>query len=181
MDIVTLMVIGFGTYAGYKRGLVLEFGDWLIGGVAGLIAFRGFRPLGAFVHRILKSWPETYCERLSFWFLLMFFGLMIFSAALHVDRATREYDRIPPNVRNGGGTFLAFFKSLVIASLLAAYLPYSDGLATAEKIALRRSASAKALRGLAAPIGVIVAIITPDDIAQKFRDATDPRKSALPK
>lgn len=174
MDILTLMVMGFGTFAGYKRGLVLEATDWLIGGVAGLIAFRGFRPFGAFVHRIVKSWPQETAESVCFWFLLLFAGLMILSAGLHIDRATREYDRIPPHVRAGGGTFLAFFKCLVISSLLSAYLPYSDGLAAAEKLAVRRSASAKALRGLSAPIGVIVAIITPEDIAQKYRDAVNP-------
>lgn len=174
MDIVTLMIIGFGTAAGYKRGLVLEATDWLIGGIAGLAAFRGFRPFGAFLHRMIKGWPINYCESIGFWILLLFFGVLILSAGLHVDRATREYDRIPPEVRNYGGAVSAFLKCLVICCVLCAYLPYSDGLAAAEKAALKRSASATALKSLAAPVGVLVAIIAPDDIAQKFRSATAP-------
>jgi hypothetical protein len=171
MDIVTLMIIGFGTAAGYKRGLILEITDWLIGGIAGLIAFRGFRPLAGFMHRLIKGWPVEYCERAGFWFLLLFFGIMILSLGLHIDRATREYDRIPPEVRNYGGAFSAFFKTLVICSLLCAYLPYSDGLAAAEKTALRRSTAATTLKALGPPVGVLVGIVTPEDIANKYRKA----------
>ena len=171
MDIVTLLIIGFGTYAGYKRGLVLEATDWLIGGVGGLIAFRGFRPLGAFMHRWIKGWSVESCESVGFWFLMLTFGLLILSAGLHVDRATREFDRIPAEIRNFGGAASAFLKCLVISCLLCAYLPSSDGLATAEKKALRASMASRVLRGLSAPVGVLVSVITPEDIAKKYKEA----------
>lgn len=171
IDIICLMVLGFGTYAGYKRGLVLEMTDWSIGLVAGLIAFRGFRPFGGFVHRMIPGWPEPTSQSISFWFLLLFFGIMVLSAGLHVDRATREGDRIPPEVRNYGGTLVAFVKCLVICSLLCAYLPYADGLTNAEKQGVRRAPSSSLFRSLSAPIGVLVSVIAPDDIAKKYREA----------
>jgi len=171
MDIVALMIVGFGTAAGWKRGLVLEISDWGIGLVAGLIAFRGFRPLGSFLHRLIKGWPQDTCESVGFWFLLLFFGVMVLSLGLHVDRATREFDRIPKTVRDYGGAIFAFFKCLVVSSLLCAYLPYSDGLAAAEKKALRNSTASTVLKGLRAPIGVLVRVIAPEDIAKKYDDA----------
>lgn len=171
MDVITLMVLGFGTAAGYKRGLILEMTDWSIGLFAGLVSLRGFRAFGGFIHRMIPGWPAPTCESVAFWFLLLFFGVMILSAGLHIDRVTREYDRIPPEVRNYGGMSVAFVKCLVIASLLCAYLPYSDGITTAERSGVKASASAKTLRGLSAPIGTLVSVIAPADIAQKYRDA----------
>lgn len=165
------MVLGFGTAAGYKRGVVLEITDWAIGMIAGLIAFRGFRPFGAFIHRMIKGWPEPTAANIGFWFLLLFFGIMILSAGLHIDRAAREQDRVPPEVRKYGGLAVAFVKCLVIASLLCAYLPYSDGLTVAEKNAVHKAGSSQMLRGLSAPIGVLVNVIAPDDIAQKYKEA----------
>ena len=171
MDVITLMVLGFGTAAGYKRGLILEITDWCIGLFAGAISLRGFRALGGFLHRMIPGWPVHTCESVGFWFLLLFVGVMILSAGLHIDRATREYDRIPPEVRNYGGMSVSFVKCLIIASLLCAYLPYSDGITSAERSGVRASASAKTLRGLSAPIGVLVSVVAPDDIAQKYREA----------
>ena len=171
IDIICLMVIGFGSAAAYKRGLVLEMTDWTIGLVAGLAAFRGFRPFGGFIHRMIPGWPEPTSQSIAFWFLLLFVGIMVLSAGLHIDRATREYDRIPPEVRNYGGLAVGFVKCLVIASLLCAYLPYSDGLTSAEKNGVRRAMSAGVLRSLSAPINVIVSIVAPDDIARKYREA----------
>lgn len=171
MDVITLMVLGFGTAAGYKRGLILEMTDWSIGLFAGAISLRGFRPFGGFIHRMIPGWPPSTCDSVAFWFLLLFFGIMILSAGLHIDRATREYDRIPPEVRNYGGTAVAFFKCLIIASLLCAYLPYSDGITSAERSGVKKSASAQALRGLSAPIGTLVSVVAPEDIAKKYREA----------
>ena len=171
MDVITLMVMGFGTAAGYKRGLILEITDWCIGLLAGAISLRGFRPFGGFLHRMIPGWPPHTCESVAFWFLLLFFGIMILSAGLHIDRATREYDRIPPEVRNYGGAAVAFVKSLIIASLLCAYLPYSDGITSAERSGVKSSGSAQALRGLSAPISVLVSVVAPEDIAKKYRDA----------
>lgn len=171
IDIITLMVLGFGTAAGYKRGLILEMTDWSIGMFAGLVAFRGFRPFGGFIHRMIKGWPEPVAQKIAFWFLLLFFGIMILSAGLHIDRATREQDRIPPEIRKYGGLSVAFVKCLVIASLLCAYLPYSDGLTSAEKSGVRKAGSSQVLKSLAAPIGVLVTVIAPDDIAQQYKDA----------
>ncbi len=165
------MVIGFGTYAGYKRGLVLEITDWVIGLVAGLVAFRGFRPFGGFIHRMIPGWPEPTSQSIAFWFLLLFCGIMILSGGLHVDRATRENDRIPPELRNYGGLAVAFVKCLLICSLLCAYLPYADGLTNSEKQGVRRAPSSGIFRGLSGPIGGLVGIIAPDDIAKKYRDA----------
>lgn len=165
------MVLGFGTYAGYKRGMVLEMTDWSIGLIAGLIAFRGFRPFGAFIHRMIPGWPEPTAQSIGFWFLLLFFGIMILSAGLHVDRATREGDRIPPEIRNYGGLAVAFVKCLIICSLLCAYLPYADGLTQAEKQGVRRAPSSALFRGLSSPIGVIVSVVAPEDIAKKYREA----------
>lgn len=172
IDIICLMVIGFGTAAGYKRGLVLEVTDWCIGIIAGLIAFRGFRPFGAFIHRMIPGWPEPTAQSIGFWFLLLFFGIMVLSLGLHIDRAARENDNLPPEVRNYGGTVVAFVKCVIIASLLCAYLPYSDGLTNSERQGVRRAMSSVALRGLSAPVGVIVSLVTPADIAQKFREST---------
>lgn len=168
---MTLMVMGFGTAAGYKRGVVLEMTDWAIGLIAGLIAFRGFRPFGSFIHRMIKGWPEPTAQNIAFWFLLLFFGIMILSLGLHIDRAAREQDRVPPEVRNYGGLAVAFVKCLIISSLLCAYLPYSDGITASERSAVRKATSSTILKGLSAPIGVLVNIIAPDDIAQKYRDA----------
>jgi hypothetical protein len=172
MDILTLMIMGFGTYIGYKRGLMLELTDWCIMIFAGLVAFRGFRPFGSFMKRVLfKEWSQSSVENIAFWMLLMIFGIAILTAGLHIDRATREFDRIPPEVRNYGGMVTAFFKCLVICCLLAAYLPHNKGLAEAEKIALRGAASTRALHAMSGPVTVLVAIVTPEDIAAKFRKA----------
>lgn len=166
------MVLGFGTAAGYKRGMILEMTDWAIGLIGGLVAFRGFRPFGGFIHRMIPGWPEPTSQSIAFWFLLLFFGIMILSAGLHIDRATREQDRIPPEVRNYGGLVVAFVKCLIICSLLCAYLPYADGLTQSEKQGVRRALSSGIFRSLSAPINVLVSVIAPDDIAQKYRDAT---------
>ena len=171
IDIICLMVIGFGTAAGYKRGLVLEITDWVIGIVAGLIAFRGFRPFGSFIHRMIPGWPEPTAQSIGFWFLMIFFGIMILSLGLHIDRAAREDDRLPVEIRDYGGTVVAFVKCLIIASLLCAYLPYSDGLTNSERQGVRRAMSSGILRGLSAPIGVLVSLVTPADISQKYREA----------
>jgi len=171
MDVITLMVLGFGTAAGYKRGLVLEITDWCIGLFAGAISLRGYRAFGGFTHRMIPGWTANGCDSLGFWFLLLFFGIMILSAGLHIDRTTREYDRIPPEVRNYGGMAVAFVKCLIIASLLCAYLPYSDGITSAERSGVKASATAQALRGLSAPIGTLVSMVAPEDIAKKYREA----------
>lgn len=171
MDVITLLIMGFGTYVGYKRGLVLELTDWCVGLFAGMIAFRGFRPFGGFIHRILKEWPLETCENLAFWFLLMTFGLIIVTAGLHADRSTREFDRIPPEIRSYGGMTVAFFKCLTISCLLAAYLPTTKGLAAPEKIALNKAASTRALKSMSGPVSVLVSLVAPQDIAEKFRKA----------
>lgn len=173
MDVITLMIMGFGTYIGYKRGLILEMTDCCIGLFAGLVAFRGFRPFAGFLHRMpyLKEWQVPTLESISFWFLLLVFGIAILTAGLHLDRATREFDRIPSDVRGYGGGCVAFFKCLVICCLLAAYLPQSKGLATAERIQLNRAASTVALKNISAPVSVLVSIIAPEDIAAQFKKA----------
>lgn len=173
MDVITLMIMGFGTYIGYKRGLVLELTDWCIGLIAGTIAFRGFRPFGNFVHRILKEWPLETCENLAFWFLLMVFGLVIVTAGLHADRATREFDRIPPEIRAYGGAVVAFFKCLTICCLIAGYLPTTKGLASPEKLALSKAASTTALKTLGGPVVLLVSMVAPEDIAEKFRKSIE--------
>lgn len=171
LDLVVVMVIGFGTYAGYKRGLVLELTDWAMMIFASLVAFRGFRPLAGFLHRMIPAWPLPNCESIAFWFLMLFFGIAILTVGLHIDRATREFDRIPPEVRAYGGTSVAFFKTIVISCVLAAVLPLSGGLAPAEKRAVKKSASATLLRGISAPVTAVVAVITPADLAKKFSDS----------
>lgn len=171
LDVLVMMLIGFGTYAGYKRGLVLELTDWAIMIFASLAAFRGFRPLAGFMHRMFPGWTLPYCESIAFWILMLFFGLAILSAGLHIDRATREFDRIPPEARAYGGTGVAFFKTIVLSCLMAAMLPMSSGLAPAEKRAVKKSASAGLLRGISAPVTAVVSVITPADLAKKFSDS----------
>lgn len=171
LDILVVIVMGFGTYIGSKRGLMLELTDWCIMIFASLAAFRGFRPLGAFLHRMIPAWPLPNCETIAFWFLLLVVGVGVLTVGLHADRATREFDRIPPEVRQYGGLTVAFFKCLVLACVLAATLPYSSGLSSAEKKAAKKSASATALRSVSGPVALIVGIVTPEDYAKKFRDA----------
>lgn len=171
LDIVVVMIIGFGTYIGTKRGLVLELTDWTVMILAGIVAFRGFRPLGEFLNRMIKAWPLENCETIAFWFLLLFVGLAILTAGLHLDRQTREFDRIPPEIRNYGGGFVALSKSLTIACLVAVLLPYASGLTMAEAKSARRSAGATAMRALGTPVGVLVGIVCPSDLAEKWRKA----------
>lgn len=171
MDVITLMILGFGTYIATRRGLVLELTDCCIMMFAGLVAFRGFRMVGSFIHRVAPGFALSTSESIAFWGLLLVFGLMILTAGLHVDRATREFDRIPPEVRFYGGGCVGFFKCLVIAILLSAALPQSKGLAEAERLALNKASSTQALHAMSSPVGVMVSIIAPDDIADKFRKA----------
>ncbi len=165
------MIIGFGTYIGTKRGLVLELTDWTVMIVAGVVAFRGFRPLGDFLHRMIKAWPQENCETIAFWFLLLLAGLAILTGGLHLDRQTREFDRIPPEIRQYGGGLVAFAKSLTIACLVAVLLPFASGLTVAEAKSARRSAGATAMRALGTPVGVFVGIVCPSDLAEKWRKA----------
>ena len=171
MDVLTLLIMAIGTYIGYKRGLVLELTDWVIGFVAGFAAYRGFRPLGRTIFRMAPGWGEDGSMNVAFWFLLLLVGIAILTAGLHIDRSTREFDRIPPEVRNYGGMVSAFGKSLALCILLAVYMPLSDGLAEAEKVGLRRSASATALRNLSPPIASVMGVIAPSDLAERFRKA----------
>jgi hypothetical protein len=171
MDGLTFLIIGIGTYIGYKRGLVLEVTDWFIGFVAGFAAFRGFRPLGKTIFRFAPGWGEDGSMSVAFWFLLVFVGVAVLTAGLHIDRSTREFDRIPPEVRNYGGLVSAFVKSIVLCVLLAVYLPMSDGLAEAEKASLKRSGSATALRNISPPVAAIMGVIAPRDLAEKFQKA----------
>lgn len=172
LDLVILMIIVFGTYIGSKRGLILELTDWTILVLGGIIAFRGFRPLGAFMHRMVKAWPPENCETMAFWFLILFGGLAILTGGLHLDRQTREFDRIPPEIRRYGGGIVAFGKSLTIACLVAVLLPFAGGLTVSEAKSARKSAGATAMRALATPVGVVVGIICPNDLAEKFRKAS---------
>ena len=166
------MIIVFGTYAGTKRGLILELTDWTIMIIGGIFAFRGYRPLAGFLHRMIKAWPPENCETIAFWFLVLFGGLAILTGGLHLDRQTREFDRIPPEIRRYGGGIVSFGKSLTIACLVAMLLPSAGGLTASEAKAARKSASAAAMRALSTPVGVIVAVICPSDLAEKFRKAS---------
>lgn len=170
MDILVLLVMGLGTFIGYKRGLVHEVTDCLIGVIGGFIAFRGFRPFGGFVLRMAPGWGEDASMRFGFWFLFLVFGIAILTAGLHIDRATREFDRIPPEVRNYGGGLIAFFKCLVISILLAVYLPTADGISPSERAIIKRSAASTGLRVLSAPVGALMGVLCPADIAKRFNE-----------
>jgi uncharacterized membrane protein required for colicin V production len=169
IDIVLLLMIGGLTFAGYKRGVVVEVFDWITLIVAFSITLRIYRPIATGLRgAILKGWSQDATQGLVFWFFLIPLGLIAFTVGLHLDRVTRENERIPEQIRNVGGAIVGFLKSLALGCLLVAWIPTTSMLADTEKQEFHDAAGAATMRGLNGPISGLVRLAAPKDMADRF-------------
>jgi hypothetical protein len=169
IDVVLLLLIGGLTYAGYKRGLVVEVFDWIMLIVASTLTLRSYRIVaGAMRSAVLKGWDKDASEMVFFWLIFLPLCIVVITMGLHLDRVTREEDRIPEQIRNAGGGLVAFFKSLVLGCLLVAWLPTTHMLADSEKADFRHAAGTNIMRGLDGPVSGLIELAAPSDLAQPF-------------
>ena len=168
-DIFILGVIIGGTYVGTKRGLVLETTDWLMIVLGGTVAFRGYRPLAkALKAGVLAGWSKGAIEWLTFLFFLVPALVGILSLGLHLDRITKEQDRLPPEVRTYGGGVVAFAKYIVLMCIFVGWMPTTGGLSAPDAADFRKGAMVNVMRNLNAPAAGVVRVVAPSDMADKF-------------
>lgn len=74
IDIIILMLLGFGTYHGYKKGLLLE----VIGLLAFILAIIGGFKLLHWGVQVLNNYMDSYSQLVPFIaFILIFIGILI--------------------------------------------------------------------------------------------------------
>lgn len=168
-DLVLAGAILGMSYAGFKRGLIQELFDLLTLGLSFGLALRLYRPLGEWFHSgFFSGWSEEWCLRLAFMFLWVPLVIGLMSLGFHVDRVTKENERLPEAVQEYGGGMLAIVKSIILAVMFVAWLNQSDMMLERERPAFRRAPVVQLVRGLNSLVKPVVYLVYPTDMARDF-------------
>ncbi len=158
-----------GIYGGYKRGLVLELGDIFALLFGFVLAYRIRAPLSkALYSGVLSAWGEDWVR--GFVFLLVFIPVAgaILTAGFHLDRTSREHDRIPREVSETLGILVAIPKYLILACLITAWFNQSSMVTSRLRPALRKGPLVQTIRTLNPMAQALVSIAMPSDEADEF-------------
>ena len=168
-DIFIIGVIGGGVYLGAYRGLVLELTDWLFCLGSATVGFRLYGWLGdALKSSFLRSWSDEWIYGVSWVFFALPTFIMILSAGLHVDRITKEQDRIPPEVRKYAGGFVALFKYVVMLGIWIGFMNGSTLMTDGELAQFRKAGMVTMMRTMNSVGVVMVRISAPQVMADKY-------------
>ena len=168
-DLLLIIVIAGLTFAGFKRGMVHELTDWVVIIGAGTLGMRGCRIIGTALHNgPFAGWSESATFKLAFWMIFIPVALGLLSLGLHLDRVTREQERFPEAVRNYVGVVLAFFKSMVLASLIVVWIPNSNTMTPVETRSFHRAPMVNFVRLANPMVTALVYVTCPSDLAAKF-------------
>lgn len=147
VDGLLLFLVAVVTYAGMRRGIVLELFDCIIFLIACTVAFATYRWLASLLG-FIPATSNTRCG-LAFTLMLAASGTPLAFLAQIIDR---EYShQIVKAVREVGGLMIGFFKSWVLAwmfLLLIASLPLNGGF----RGALRGAPVVGATQGTVTPL-----------------------------
>ena len=119
VDIVIVILLLRGAYAGYRGGFGREIGR-LISIVVGIVvSFQNYRPLGNFIssHSFV---PSLYSNIISFIFLLVIVALVV-KLLMAVIRQLMRVEFVPA-VESNGGLILGLIQGVIIASLVLVIL-----------------------------------------------------------
>ena len=165
------LIIG-GTYLGTFRGMILELTDWVMVLAAATTGYRCYEWLGtALKGSFLRGWSDSWIYGFSWLFFALPTFILFLSLGLHLDRVTKEQDRIPPEVRKYAGGAVALLKYIVLSGIWIGYMNVSDLMTPGETAQFRRASIVTALRNMN-PAGVMmIRIAAPPDKAAKFIEA----------
>ena len=168
-DVVLLILLVGVTYAGYKRGLINELTDWAVIILGGTIAMRLCRPLGNALHGgPFAGWTESATYKLAFWIVFFPLFLGILSLGLHLDRVSKEQERIPEQMRAYPGLILAFVKAMTLASLFVTWVATSGTLTPTETREFHKSPMVNFVRAANPLVMGLVYVACPSDMAARF-------------
>ena len=168
-DIFLVGLVFGGTYLGSHRGFVLEVTDWLMFLGSSLLGFRLYRWLGAALHSsFLKGWSEDWVNGFAFLFFALPTFILILSLGLHIDRVTKEQDRLPPEIRKYGGVVVAAIKYVIVAGLWIGFMNGSTLMTDSELVGFRKAGVVSAMRNMNGLGVIMVRIAAPTDLADKF-------------
>ena len=168
-DIFLVGLVFGGTYLGGYRGLVLEVTDWLMLLGSAFMGYRLYRWLGGALHAsFLKGWGEDWVYGFAFLFFALPTFILILSLGLHLDRVTKEQDRLPPELRKYGGGLVAVVKYVVLSGLWVGFMNGSTLMTDSELGTFRKAGVVSAMRNMNGLGVIMVRIAAPSDIADKF-------------
>lgn len=169
-DLFLVGLIAGGIYLGTARGVVQEVGDFVILLFSSLVGFRLFRAVGGFIKGIsvFSTWSASWLNGTVFLLLAGPTFIAILTGVLHLDRITKEQDRIPPELRKYGGGFVAIFKSFSVASLFIGLMACSGLMTESETTTFRNASVVKIVKSFSGPTQLLVRLACPSDIASYF-------------
>ncbi|MBI3925097.1 MAG: CvpA family protein [Armatimonadetes bacterium] len=164
------MLVGLLTYAGYKRGLVPEIFDIvaIIGSLTA--ALRLYGPFGAALKSsILTAFSDPWAYGMAFFMIWIPVALILFTLGLHVDRVTKDEERIPQVVREWGGLAVALGKSVMLGCLFLGFLGMTPQLTVRDRTSFRTAPVVQAFRNFTPIFYPLVDMMAPQSTARRFR------------
>lgn len=169
LDIMIVLVLGVGIYGGYKRGVVAEAFDVICLLVGLTVACRVQAPLANTLNSgVLKAWGESWVWGFSFFIVFLPIAVAILTSGFHLDRVTKEQERIPREVSETGGLLIALPKYLILLCLFVAWFNQSWINLDRERGSLRRAPLVQLVRGLNPLAKPFVWLALPTERAKPF-------------
>lgn len=127
LDVSILGFVGLMVYGGMRRGLILEFFDWMLVSLGGIVALAAYRPAAdvlAFV-----GWSTSAMRGACFVLIFVCVGAVIMIAGLVLDRNYKH--TLPRGLNESAGPVLALFKGFLLSYMLVVALtqmPFDDSV-----------------------------------------------------
>lgn len=125
LDVTLVVFIGLVTFGGVRRGLILEFFDWVLIAIASIVALAGYRPLANVLSFL--GWEQGALRGTTFFLIFVSMAAVIIVVALILDRNYKH--TLPKAVNEWIGGFLGAIKGVLLAWLLVLtlwHLPFDD-------------------------------------------------------
>lgn len=168
-DFFLVLLVAVLTWAGYKRGVVAELFDVLaiVGSLT--LSLRLYSPLGDFLlGNILSAFTETWAYGIAFFLLWVPSALAIFCLGLHLDRITKDHDRIPKPVREWCGVLAGFGKSVLLGCLLIGLFAQTSFVGKRDLVAFRTAPVVQIFRGIGPAFQPVVTVMAPPAMARRY-------------
>lgn len=125
LDVALVGFVGLMVYGGVRRGLILEFFDWMTFAIGTIVALAIYRPMADLLSFI--GWTASAMRGACFFLAFSFVAAAIMILGLVLDRNYKH--TLPKGLHEGSGPVLALFKGFLLSYLLVLtlwHMPFDE-------------------------------------------------------